>query len=80
MRLACDDFGWPGLRPEFVLDLIREMELEGVTMGFFGGATPRDPQLIATDPEGWGERIAEELGWRPRTSSSCRPGTLSAPP
>jgi sugar phosphate isomerase/epimerase len=64
MRLACDDFGWPGLRPEFVFDLIREMGLEGVSLGFFGGATPRDPQLIATDPEGWGERIAGELAAR----------------
>lgn len=63
-RLACDDFGWPGLRPEFVFDLIREMELEGVSLGFFGGGTPRDPQLVATDPEGWGERIAGELGER----------------
>jgi sugar phosphate isomerase/epimerase len=61
VRLACDDFGWPGLRPEFVFDLIREMDLEGVSLGFFGGATPRDPQLIATDPQGWGERIAGEL-------------------
>ncbi len=64
MRLACDDFGWPGLRPEFVFDLIAEMGLEGVSMGFFGGATPRDPQLIATDPQGWGERIEAELGER----------------
>jgi sugar phosphate isomerase/epimerase len=64
MKLACDDFGWPGLRPEFVFDLIREMGLEGVSLGFFGGGTPRDPQLIATDPEGWGERIAGELAAR----------------
>lgn len=64
MKLACDDFGWPRLRPEFVFDLIREMDLEGVSMGFFGGATPRDPQLIATDPEGWAERIGGELETR----------------
>src|SRR3954454_10594616 len=63
-RLACDDFGWPGLRPEFVFDLIREMDLEGVSLGFFGGATPRDPQLIASDPEGWAERIGGELAAR----------------
>jgi sugar phosphate isomerase/epimerase len=61
MRLASDDFGWPGLRPEFVFDLIREMGLEGVSLGFFGGGTPRDPQLIATEPEGWAERIGGEL-------------------
>jgi sugar phosphate isomerase/epimerase len=64
MRLACDDFGWPGLRPEFVFDLIHEMGLEGVSLGFFGGGTPRDPQLIATDPDGWGERIGGELAAR----------------
>jgi sugar phosphate isomerase/epimerase len=64
MRLACDDFGWPGLRPEFVFDLIREMGLEGVSLGFFGGGTPRDPQLIATDPQGWAERIGGELAAR----------------
>jgi sugar phosphate isomerase/epimerase len=64
VKLACDDFGWPGLRPEFVFDLIREMGLEGVSLGFFGGGTPRDPQLIASDPEGWAERIAGELGAR----------------
>jgi sugar phosphate isomerase/epimerase len=64
VKLACDDFGWPGLRPEFVFDLIREMGLEGVSMGFFGGGTPRDPQLIAVDPEGWAERIGSELATR----------------
>lgn len=64
MRLACADFGWPGLRPEFVFDLIREIDLEGVSLGFFGDATPRDPQLIATDPEGWAERIGAELAQR----------------
>lgn len=64
MRLASDDFGWPGLRPEFVLDLIAEMDLEGVSMAFFGGGTPRTPQEIATDPQGWGERVAGELAER----------------
>jgi sugar phosphate isomerase/epimerase len=64
VKLACDDFGWPGLRPEFVFVLFHEMGLEGVSLGFFGGGTPRDPQLIATDPEGWGQRIAGELAAR----------------
>lgn len=64
MKLASDDFGWPGLRPEFVLDLIRELDLEGVSMAFFGGGTERTPQEIATDPEAWGERVAGELAER----------------
>jgi sugar phosphate isomerase/epimerase len=64
VKLASDDFGWPGLRPEFVLDLIAELDLEGVSMAFFGGATPRTPQLIAADPEGWAERVGTELAER----------------
>jgi sugar phosphate isomerase/epimerase len=65
MKLASGEFGWPGLRPEFVFDLIREMDLEGVSMAFFGGSgMPRTPQSIAADPEGWGERIAAELAAR----------------
>ena len=64
MRLASDDFGWPGLSPQLVLDLIRGIELEGVSMAFFGGATARTPQLIADDPEGFAERIGSELAER----------------
>lgn len=61
MRLASADFTWPGLRHEFVLDLIRELELEGVSMAFMGGYTERQPDDIAADPDGWGERVAGEL-------------------
>lgn len=64
MRLAAADFGWPGLRPAFVFDLIAELELEGVVMAFFEGVTARQPAEIASDPEGWGERVASELAER----------------
>lgn len=63
-KLASADFTWPGLPPEFVLDLIRVLELEGVSMAFMGGHTARDPEDIASDPEGWGERVAAELAER----------------
>jgi len=64
MKLASADFTWPGLRPEFVFDLIKELDLDGVSMAFYGGWSPRTPQLIAHDPEGWGERVAGELDER----------------
>src|SRR4051812_18742602 len=64
MRLASADFTWPGLRPEFVLDLIAELDLQGVSMAFMGGHTARRPEDVAQDPEGWGERVAGELADR----------------
>jgi sugar phosphate isomerase/epimerase len=64
MRLASADFTWPGLRPEFVLDLIAELDLQGVSMAFMGGYTARKPEDVAQDPEGWGERVAAELAER----------------
>lgn len=64
MRLASADFSWPGLRPEFVFDLICELELDGVSMAFMGGLTARQPDEIASDPSGWGERVAAELAER----------------
>lgn len=64
MRLASADFTWPGLRPEFVLDLIRELDLQGVSMAFMGGLTARQPDDVAADPERWGERIRGELAER----------------
>ncbi|MGH2949107.1 MAG: sugar phosphate isomerase/epimerase family protein [Solirubrobacteraceae bacterium] len=64
MRLASADFTWPGLRPEFVLDLIAELDLEGVSMAFMGGYTARRPEDVAEDPEGRGERVAGELAQR----------------
>lgn len=64
MRLASADFSWPGLRPEFVLDLIAELYLQGVSLAFMGGLTARQPQDVASDPEAWGERLAGELAAR----------------
>lgn len=64
MRLASADFTWPGLRPEFVLDLIGELGLAGVSMAFMGGHTAREPDEIAADPERWGERVAGDLAAR----------------
>ncbi len=64
MRIASADFSWPGLRPEFVLDLIRELELDGVSLAYFGGLTERTPQRIADDPVAWGEQVAAELAER----------------
>jgi sugar phosphate isomerase/epimerase len=64
MKLASADFTWPGLRTPFIFDLIRELELDGVAMAFYGGLTERTPQQVAEDPEAWGERVAGELGER----------------
>ena len=61
MKLASADFTWPGLRTEFIFDLIKELDLEGVAMAFYGGMTERTPQAMAADPEVWGERVANEL-------------------
>jgi sugar phosphate isomerase/epimerase len=61
MNLSSADFTWPGLSPAFVLALIRELGLDGVSMAFMGGYTARDPEEIACDPAGWGERVAGEL-------------------
>jgi sugar phosphate isomerase/epimerase len=64
MRLASADFTWPGLRPEFVLDLIAELGMGGVSMAFMGGLTTRDPAEVAADPKGWAERVARDLADR----------------
>jgi sugar phosphate isomerase/epimerase len=64
MRLASADFTWPGLRPPFVLDLIAELGLEGVSMAFMGGYTAHQPDEIAAAPERHGEAIAAELAER----------------
>jgi sugar phosphate isomerase/epimerase len=64
MRLASADFSWPGLRPEFVFDLIAELGLDGVSLGFFGGYTARQPDEIRQDPAGWADRIGGELSDR----------------
>ena len=61
MRLACADFSWPGLRPEFVLDLIAELDIEGVSMAFMGGLTANTPESVAADPEGRAAHISESL-------------------
>jgi sugar phosphate isomerase/epimerase len=64
MKLASADFTWPGLSPTFVFSLIRELELDGVSMAFMGGHTVRQPDEVAGDPEAWGERVARELAER----------------
>jgi sugar phosphate isomerase/epimerase len=64
MQLASADLSWPGLRPEFVLDLIAELDVEGVSLAFFGGLTSRTPQDVAIDPEGRAEALAEQLAAR----------------
>jgi sugar phosphate isomerase/epimerase len=64
MRLASADFSWPGLRPEFVLDLIKELGLEGVSMAFIDGYSARQPREVAAEAEAWGIRIARDLEHR----------------
>jgi sugar phosphate isomerase/epimerase len=61
MKLASADFSWPGLSPAFVLSLVRELDIDGVSLAFMGGYTARQPEEVAADPEGWGQRVAEEL-------------------
>jgi sugar phosphate isomerase/epimerase len=64
MRLASADFTWPGLRPEFVLDLIAELGLSGVSMAFMGGLTATQPSDVAADPEAFAKGVAERLDSR----------------
>lgn len=64
VRLASADTGWPGLRPEFVFDLIGELGLSGVLLAFFEGSTARQPAEIAQDPDGWADQIGVELSKR----------------
>lgn len=64
MRLASADFSWPGLSPGFVLDLVAELGLEGVSLAFFGGSTARTPQDVARDPERFADELGAELGER----------------
>jgi sugar phosphate isomerase/epimerase len=61
MKLASADFSWPGLPIGSVYDLIAALDLEGATLAFFGGFTERTPQMIAEEPEGWAQRIGDEL-------------------
>jgi sugar phosphate isomerase/epimerase len=64
MRLASADFSWPGLRSEFVLDLIAELGLDGASMMFMGGLADRSPQDVAAEPERWAERLGAQLAER----------------
>lgn len=64
MRLASTDSTWPGLRAAFVLDLIAELGLDGVSLFFAGGLTARDPADVAADPEGSAARVAAEVAER----------------
>jgi sugar phosphate isomerase/epimerase len=64
VRLASADFSWPGLRSAFVVDLIAELGLDGVSMMFMEGSPDRSPRDVAADPERWAERIATELSAR----------------
>jgi sugar phosphate isomerase/epimerase len=64
MRLASADFSWPGLRSEFVLDLIAELGLDGVSMMFMEGFVDRSPRDVAAEPERWAERIGAQLAER----------------
>lgn len=71
MKLASADFSWPGLRPGFVLDLIAELELDGVSMAFFGGLTARSPHDVAANPARSAERIGDDLRTRGLEPADC---------
>jgi sugar phosphate isomerase/epimerase len=64
VRLASATFSWPGLRAEFVLDLIKELGFTGASLAFIEGYTAQRPGEIADDPEGSGRRIRSELDRR----------------
>jgi sugar phosphate isomerase/epimerase len=61
VKIASADFTWPGLRPEFVLDLVAELGVGGVSMAFMGGFTARQPSDVAADPDGLAATVRREL-------------------
>ena len=69
MRLASADFSWPGLTPDFVLDLLAELGVDGVSLAFFGGLTERTPQSIGADPDRHAHALLEDLTSRGLTAA-----------
>ncbi|WCB96870.1 hypothetical protein DSM104299_05638 [Baekduia alba] len=64
VRVASSDFGYPGLSPEFLLDLLVELGLDGVSIGLFPGRSNWPMDAIGAAPQAWAERIARELSER----------------
>jgi sugar phosphate isomerase/epimerase len=64
VKVASSDFGYPGLSPEFLLDLMVELGIDGVSIGLFPGRSNWPLDEIAADPQGMAERIRTALAAR----------------
>jgi sugar phosphate isomerase/epimerase len=60
-QLAAADFSWPGLRQEFVLDLLAELGFVGVDLGLWTGYTTLTPEDVRADARMWAGRVRERL-------------------
>lgn len=63
-QLAAADFSWPGLRQEFVFDLLAELEFAAVDLGLWTGYTKVTPEDVRTDIAGWARRTRAALDAR----------------
>jgi sugar phosphate isomerase/epimerase len=61
MRLSCTDFTFPLLSHEAALDLIAAMGFDAVDLVLATGASHLRPEVVAEEPEHWGERIRERV-------------------
>jgi sugar phosphate isomerase/epimerase len=61
VRLACADFSWPGLSHDLVLDIIRELECEGVLLGLIGDYSPIAVDTVLEDVPYWAGRLSERV-------------------
>lgn len=64
MKLACADFSWPGLRHQFVLDLIAELGFEGVDIGLMSNYTAVTPEQVRQNVPLWAGILRERLETR----------------
>jgi sugar phosphate isomerase/epimerase len=60
-ELAAIDASWPGMRHEFVLDLLAELRFAAVDVALWSGYTPLSPDEVRSDVAVWAGRVRERL-------------------
>jgi sugar phosphate isomerase/epimerase len=63
-ELAAIDASWPGMRHEWVLDLLAELGFSGVDVALWSGYTPLTPEDVRSDVAVWAGRVRERLETR----------------
>jgi sugar phosphate isomerase/epimerase len=63
-ELAAIDASWPGMRHEFVLDLLAELRFAAVDIAIWSGYTPLSPDEVCKDVAVWAGRVRERLDSR----------------